>query len=151
MKNCANLEFESVQPCQNRACPLDGYFEEWSTWSNCDRQCDGGLKKRKRFCHEPKNGGKSCSGTYVQVVSCNEHPCVPSEGCQGTPFAKWFPESLSFSQFSRSIIFHILTRASNEIISGSQKLEKKIIEKCRTLKKTLFLDFFLRSGYQLWF
>ena len=83
MENCANVEFESVQPCQNRACPIDGNFEEWSTWSDCDRMCDGGLKKRKRFCHEPKNGGKSCSGTYVQVVSCNEHPCIPSEGCQG--------------------------------------------------------------------
>lgn len=81
--NCANLEFESVQPCQISACPINGYFTPWSQWLSCDQPCDGGLKKRNRQCHEPKNNGSPCTGKFIEVLSCNENPCLPNEGCQG--------------------------------------------------------------------
>jgi len=80
MGNCGAEEFEHVQPCQLHACPVDGYFTQWSMWSGCDRPCDGGLQKRTRQCHEPKNNGLPCNGKFIGVISCNEKPCIPSEG-----------------------------------------------------------------------
>lgn len=82
IENCATVEFESVQPCQMSACPIDGYFTIWSDWSKCDQPCDGGARERTRKCHDPKNNGLKCTGNFVEVTSCNEAPCLPLEGCQ---------------------------------------------------------------------
>ena len=82
MENCDSYGFENVQPCQEAACSINGYFGPWAQWTKCDRPCDGGLRKRMRQCHEPKNMGTPCKGKFMEVTSCNENPCVPSEGCQ---------------------------------------------------------------------
>lgn len=40
--------------------------------------CNGGTKRRERFCTRPRpsNGGKDCPGDGVEVVRCNTKPCA---------------------------------------------------------------------------
>ncbi|KAG1934320.1 SCO-spondin [Pimephales promelas] len=44
------------QQCYSTACPVDGYWLPWVTWSNCSQGC-GGVEVRQRECFPPQNGG----------------------------------------------------------------------------------------------
>ncbi|RXN17958.1 SCO-spondin [Labeo rohita] len=48
------------QQCYSTACPVDGYWLPWATWSNCSKGC-GGVEVRQRECFPPKNGGRTCA------------------------------------------------------------------------------------------
>ena len=55
---------------------VDGYWEEWNTWSGCSQTCGSeGKMSRSRICHEPKHGGQPCPGAPLQEEACNEFPC----------------------------------------------------------------------------
>nr|XP_023660300.1 SCO-spondin [Paramormyrops kingsleyae] len=73
---CGGALFDS-RACFNRACPVDGQWAEWSSWSQCNAPCGGGLRTRNRSCSDPppKNGGRDCQGLTVQTHSCNGQPC----------------------------------------------------------------------------
>ena len=83
IENCENVEFEDVESCHVMACPSDGKWSSWSTWSICNQPCDGGSRTRTRDCGGAKNGGGKCSGEKLQTQLCNEEPCSPTEGCFG--------------------------------------------------------------------
>ncbi|KAH3854729.1 hypothetical protein DPMN_097278 [Dreissena polymorpha] len=58
------------------ACPIDGYWTEWTEWSVCSLTCDSGTRDRSRSCIEPKYGGKDCEvGDYIQSELCNTQAC----------------------------------------------------------------------------
>lgn len=53
-----------------------GHYSNWSSWSFCaasyGHSCIGEqVKRRKRYCNNPrpKNGGRHCSGSGIQVLS----------------------------------------------------------------------------------
>ena len=56
---------------------VDGGWSEWNTWSTCSRDCDGGLRWRRRECNDPKPLGKGedCYGHAMEGQECNAHPC----------------------------------------------------------------------------
>ncbi|XP_067021197.1 semaphorin-5A-like isoform X2 [Acropora muricata] len=62
---------------------IDGGYSEWSTFSECNATCGGGIMVRKRSCNnpEPQHGGKNCKGlgTAVEEKNCNSFPC-PLDG-----------------------------------------------------------------------
>nr|XP_029726865.1 A disintegrin and metalloproteinase with thrombospondin motifs 12-like isoform X2 [Aedes albopictus] len=77
--------------CQNQQCvdvedpppPVDGGWGEWNTWSECSRECGGGVAKQTRECDHPSpaNGGLFCIGERARYKTCNTDPCpkeVPS-------------------------------------------------------------------------
>lgn len=64
------------------SCPslsVNGGYSEWSGFSVCTRQCNGGVKVRSRTCSNPfpQHGGQDCQGLGPSSESrhCNTHPC----------------------------------------------------------------------------
>lgn len=46
------MEAECV-PIQDATSPVDGGWGKWSDWSNCSRECNGGIKFTERKCNNP--------------------------------------------------------------------------------------------------
>eukprot|EP00929_Paragymnodinium_shiwhaense_P087744 TRINITY_DN4788_c0_g1_i1.p1 TRINITY_DN4788_c0_g1~~TRINITY_DN4788_c0_g1_i1.p1 ORF type:complete len:1566 (-),score=344.96 TRINITY_DN4788_c0_g1_i1:100-4740(-) len=68
---------------------IDCEMSEWTHWDECDRDCDGGQKRRHRqIAVYPRNGGKSCPTGIVETAPCNTESCVKTD-CQLGPWAKW--------------------------------------------------------------
>ncbi|KAG9483371.1 hypothetical protein GDO78_009341 [Eleutherodactylus coqui] len=77
---CQGEESET-RICQNKLCPVDGSWSDWSPWEDCSKTCGSGKKTRTRTCHVPpgQEGGKSCLGKAVDTIVCNAEPC-PVDG-----------------------------------------------------------------------
>ena len=56
---------------------VDGKWEEWSVWENCDKCCGGESQRRFRTCDNPPPGpnGKKCRGETVEKRKCNTNAC----------------------------------------------------------------------------
>merc|ERR1719409_1802354 len=53
--------FWERQACGERPCPVDCTYSAWQNWEACNKECESGLKYRKRLVLvEPQFGGKSC-------------------------------------------------------------------------------------------
>lgn len=61
---------------------LDGKWGSWEAWSVCSVSCGGGVRQRKRGCHDPKpsNGGRYCPGSDMQEDYCNLDMCPINGG-----------------------------------------------------------------------
>ncbi|XP_073720146.1 SCO-spondin isoform X2 [Misgurnus anguillicaudatus] len=73
---------ESIQrqQCYSTACPVDGYWLPWVTWSNCSAGC-GGVEVRRRECFPPQNGGKACADLPGETNHTTDiRPC-PQDSC----------------------------------------------------------------------
>ena len=53
---------------------VNGSWGSWTKWSECDRDCEGGVKRRNRACNAPSPscGGVPCEGEPREEMSCNE-------------------------------------------------------------------------------
>ena len=81
---CAGSYDETVA-CNVKPCAIDGGFTEWTDFSDCDKTCGPGTKKRTRTCtNPPPNGGKNCEGPIDEVHECNITPCAVDGG-----FTEW--------------------------------------------------------------
>ncbi|KYO43844.1 SCO-spondin [Alligator mississippiensis] len=58
LRHCHGEETQAQQ-CFAVACPVDGAWSEWATWSNCTQDCRG-VVVRRRECVPPQNGGRPC-------------------------------------------------------------------------------------------
>ncbi|XP_039512123.1 SCO-spondin [Pimephales promelas] len=68
------------QQCYSTACPVDGYWLPWVTWSNCSQGC-GGVEVRQRECFPPQNGGRTCTELPGETpLTVDIKPC-PQDGC----------------------------------------------------------------------
>ncbi|XP_072324712.1 LOW QUALITY PROTEIN: SCO-spondin [Scyliorhinus torazame] len=86
LRRCRGQEAQTQQ-CFNRACPVDGEWTEWTSWSNCTQDCDG-LVIRQRECQGPENGGKHClelpgSPSILDITPCNLEDCPNTQQCPG--------------------------------------------------------------------
>ena len=56
---------------------VNGGWSAFGVYGKCSKKCDGGVKKRKRFCNNPtpRYGGNGCKGSSEQSVQCNTHKC----------------------------------------------------------------------------
>ena len=68
-----------IESCNPQACPVDGGWGSWSSYSTCSRTCGGGTKSKYRNCNNPKpaHGGARCRGSSSQSKSCNTQECGP--------------------------------------------------------------------------
>jgi len=82
-KQCLGSSVESAS-CNNKPCPVNGGWSAFGTYGKCSKKCDGGVKKRKRFCNNPtpRYGGNGCKGTSEQSVQCNTHKCPDIVNCR---------------------------------------------------------------------
>ena len=70
---CPSL-FEEQQ-CNTQACPIDCVVSDWSEWSSCSKQCDGGKQSRTRTIKmNPSNGGAVCP-SLKEEQECNKQSC----------------------------------------------------------------------------
>ena len=67
---------------------VDGSWNKWGDFEDCNKTCGGGHRTRTRECSNPrpKNGGKKCflentaydGYTESETEDCNTHPCPTS-------------------------------------------------------------------------
>lgn len=92
-----DCEGESVRlrSCNERGCPADGNWSEWSEFTPCTLSCAGGIQNRSRTCTNPppKNDGKYCAGESSEVRLCNTLPCPVDGGW--SLFGEWGSCSLT--------------------------------------------------------
>uniref|UniRef100_UPI00358E30E0 SCO-spondin-like n=1 Tax=Myxine glutinosa TaxID=7769 RepID=UPI00358E30E0 len=87
LRDCRGQSVQSEQ-CFVVACPRDGEWGPWGSWSNCSAPC-GGVITRQRDCRLPENGGKSCSekqgatSESVQTEPCSTDECAMPGECVG--------------------------------------------------------------------
>ncbi|KAM9651443.1 SCO-spondin-like [Trichechus inunguis] len=86
LQYCPGPEHQS-QACFSAACPVDGEWSPWSSWSPCLEPC-GGTTARQRRCRPAQNGGRSCAtlpgGPHSthQTKPCTQDGC-PNATCPG--------------------------------------------------------------------
>ncbi|XP_060071250.1 uncharacterized protein LOC132551155 [Ylistrum balloti] len=75
--SCSGSSSEA-KSCTKSACPIDGNWANWGSWTSCTRTCGGGTKRRSRTCSNPAkaHGGKDCAGSSSQDTSCNTQSCA---------------------------------------------------------------------------
>ncbi|XP_075431394.1 A disintegrin and metalloproteinase with thrombospondin motifs 17 [Ascaphus truei] len=56
---------------------VDGDWSTWGLWSMCSRTCGTGARFRQRKCDNPPPGpgARSCKGTSVEHMVCENSPC----------------------------------------------------------------------------
>ncbi|XP_060725780.1 adhesion G protein-coupled receptor B1 isoform X3 [Tachysurus vachellii] len=75
-------EWLQRRDCFLRECPVDGQWQQWSSWSRCTKTCGGGSQQRERVCYGPLFFGEPCPGDRVEIQPCNEKRCPePHEIC----------------------------------------------------------------------
>ncbi|XP_065641460.1 A disintegrin and metalloproteinase with thrombospondin motifs adt-1 isoform X1 [Hydra vulgaris] len=58
-------------------CPVKGYWSSWSSWSLCNKLCEGGTRSRFRSCFNPipKICGQDCNGNNLEFIDCSKSNC----------------------------------------------------------------------------
>ncbi|XP_067671002.1 uncharacterized protein [Haliotis asinina] len=74
-----------------RACPVDGGWSAWGSWSECTVPCGNGYLYRQRACTYPSpvNGGQTCPGQAYQKKSCVAKKCSHITGSEKAVFSEW--------------------------------------------------------------
>jgi hypothetical protein len=69
--------------CNIAACELDCELSDWTKWSTCSKDCDGGTKKRTKFVKHPAEGSGKCPGVWekkrLEYEPCAQHRCKVRE------------------------------------------------------------------------
>merc|ERR1719313_3246287 len=70
--------------CNSQACEKDCDLTEWTKWSWCSKDCDGGTRKRQKFVKQAPQGAGKCPNRWskdrLQYKKCNMKRCkVPIE------------------------------------------------------------------------
>eukprot|EP00929_Paragymnodinium_shiwhaense_P087232 TRINITY_DN4747_c0_g4_i1.p1 TRINITY_DN4747_c0_g4~~TRINITY_DN4747_c0_g4_i1.p1 ORF type:complete len:1601 (-),score=442.25 TRINITY_DN4747_c0_g4_i1:271-5073(-) len=69
--------------------PTDCKVSDWTRWSDCDKTCGGGQKKRQRQVQLfAANGGEECPTDMIMTEGCNSEPC-DTRACEVTDWSEW--------------------------------------------------------------
>ncbi|XP_040215726.1 hemicentin-1 isoform X1 [Rana temporaria] len=87
---CQGEESET-RLCQNKPCPADASWLDWSPWEECSKTCGSGKQTRTRICNIPpaQEGGKTCDGKAIDTKVCNIKSC-PVDG-EWSSWQVWGP------------------------------------------------------------
>jgi hypothetical protein len=65
--------------CNGQACEKDCDLSDWTKWSVCSKDCDGGTKKRMKFITHEAEGAGHCADEWstkrLQYKQCHMHRC----------------------------------------------------------------------------
>jgi len=76
-KDCPPLS--EVEPCNTKACDNNCYVSDWSKWSPCSEECEGGITIRtRRIEKDAIKDGKLCP-PLVDIKKCNDRSCKQRE------------------------------------------------------------------------
>jgi hypothetical protein len=92
--------------CNQKRCPVNCEMSEWSGWSKCTADCEGGVRSRTRsLLVKPKNGGMSCN-TAEETEACNTMSC--DRDCRLARWTRWTPCSVACGGGLQSKERHVL-------------------------------------------
>jgi hypothetical protein len=82
-------ETSETKACNTQACEKDCELSDWTLWSACSKDCDGGTRKRQKFVKEVAKGEGKCPDQWslkrLQYQPCNMKRCVTKSAT--TPLA----------------------------------------------------------------
>nr|XP_033793243.1 adhesion G protein-coupled receptor B3 isoform X4 [Geotrypetes seraphini] len=64
------------KPCNIALCPVDGQWQEWSSWGLCSVTCSNGTQQRSRQCTPAAHGGSECRGPWAESRECHNPDCT---------------------------------------------------------------------------
>jgi len=68
-----------AKQCNVAACEKNCVLHEWTKWTGCSKDCDGGSQKRQRMIKEPAEGSGTCDDKWspqrLQYKTCAMHRC----------------------------------------------------------------------------
>jgi hypothetical protein len=74
-------ETSETKACNAQACEKDCELTEWTKWTACSKDCDGGTKKRQKFVKSEAEGAGKCAGEWsskrLEYKNCNMKRCGP--------------------------------------------------------------------------
>jgi len=86
-------ELARFKKCNQLKCPVNCDMSEWSGWSKCTADCEGGVQGHTRsILTKPKNGGEMCN-TVEEARPCNTMSC--DRDCTLAPWNTWTPCSMA--------------------------------------------------------
>jgi len=95
-----------TKKCNQKKCPVDCEMSEWSGWSKCTADCEGGVRSQTRsLMVKPKNGGISCN-TAEETEACNTMSC--DRDCRLAGWTDWTPCSVACGGGMQSRAKHVL-------------------------------------------
>jgi len=75
-----------TKACNIQSCEKDCELSEWSKWSWCSKDCDGGTRKRQKFITKSPKGIGECPDQWspdrMQYKKCNEVRCPGKMECK---------------------------------------------------------------------
>jgi len=78
---------EATETCNSDPCAVDCVVEDWSGWSECSAECDGGVLERSRQMKvEARNGGLECP-SLTETENCNMQAC--NKDCVLADWGEW--------------------------------------------------------------
>jgi len=80
-RSCLDKSGNSLQPCPHTDC----LWGDWSGWSSCSCDCDGGQRSRDRHIKQtPGKGGKPCDPLATEEIQpCNTQKCKSASCIDG--------------------------------------------------------------------
>jgi len=95
-----------TKKCNQKKCPVNCEMSEWSGWSKCTADCEGGVRSHTRsLLVKPKNGGMSCN-TNEETEACNTASC--DRDCTLARWTDWTPCSVACGGGLQSRAKHVL-------------------------------------------
>ena len=95
-----------TKKCNQKKCAVDCEMSEWSGWSKCTAECEGGVKAHTRsLLVKPENGGISCN-TNSESEPCNSMSC--DRDCTLEDWESWTPCSVACGTGSQTKVKHVL-------------------------------------------
>jgi hypothetical protein len=92
--------------CNQKKCPVDCEMSEWSGWSKCTADCEGGVRSKTRsLLVKPKNGGIACN-TAEETEACNTMSC--DRDCKLAQWTPWEPCSVACGGGFQNRYKHVL-------------------------------------------
>lgn len=92
--------------------PVNCVVSSWSSWSNCDKTCGGGVQTRTRTIITPaSNGGEECP-VLSETQACNTQSCPPVD-CVVSSWSAWSNCSSTCGGGLQTRTRTVITPASN--------------------------------------
>jgi len=120
-----------TKKCNQNRCPVDCVMSEWSGFSKCTADCEGGVRSHTRsLMVKPINGGTACN-TNQESEPCNTMSC--DRDCFLARWTPWEPCSVACGTGFQKRMKHVLipTRGYGKCPKedGSKRLQE---QECNT-------------------